>query len=70
LSYVFYEYILATGKQEYRDFCRQYRQNTQIALSRLPLLLPASVEAIAALTFGVRRPARQLCLSRANIVRI
>ncbi|KAI3329398.1 hypothetical protein HD806DRAFT_285119 [Xylariaceae sp. AK1471] len=52
LSYVFYEYIVATGKHEYQNYCRQYRQNAQIALSQLPLLLPPSIEAVAALVFG------------------
>lgn len=52
LSYVFYEYIVATGKAEYQNHWRQYRRNAQVALSRLPLLLPASLEAVAALTFG------------------
>lgn len=53
LSYVCYEYVVATGRQEYQEHYMRYRQNAQVALSRLPLLLPASIEAVAALTFGV-----------------
>lgn len=56
LSYVFAEYVAATGKHDYQVYCRRYRKNAQIVLSRLPLLLPASLEAVAALTFGVRIP--------------
>ncbi|GAW18188.1 hypothetical protein ANO14919_076620 [Xylariales sp. No.14919] len=53
LSYIFSEYIAVTGKQEYRDYCKQCRQNAQVALSHLPLLLPATIKAVATLTFGV-----------------
>ncbi|KAI1114326.1 fungal-specific transcription factor domain-containing protein [Nemania sp. NC0429] len=52
LSYIFSEYITATGEHGYQDYYRRCRQNAQMALSRLPFLLPASIEAIAALTFG------------------
>ncbi|KAI1733607.1 fungal-specific transcription factor domain-containing protein [Xylaria scruposa] len=52
LSYIFSEYIVATGKVKYKRFYSQCRQNAQVALSRLPLLLPTTVETVAALTFG------------------
>ncbi|GAP85999.2 putative C6 transcription factor [Rosellinia necatrix] len=52
LSYIFSEYIAATGRRGYEDYYRQCRRSAQVALSRLPLLLPATVEAVAALTFG------------------
>ncbi|KAI0539300.1 fungal-specific transcription factor domain-containing protein [Xylaria digitata] len=52
LSYIFSEYIAVTGKNEYQDYCRRCRQNAQVALSHLPLLLPATLEAVATLTFG------------------
>ncbi len=53
LSYIFSEYIAVTGKQEYQDHYRRCRQNAQVALSQLPLLLPATIEAVATLAFGV-----------------
>lgn len=53
LSYLFSEYITATGNRDYQDYYRLCRQNAQVALSRLPLVLPATIEAVAALTFGV-----------------
>ncbi|KAI0514846.1 fungal-specific transcription factor domain-containing protein [Xylaria bambusicola] len=52
LSYVFSEYNTLTGKDKYRDYYRQCRLNAQFALSQLPLLLPATTEAVATLTFG------------------
>ncbi|KAI0183892.1 hypothetical protein EV127DRAFT_445642 [Xylaria flabelliformis] len=52
LSYIFSEYIVATGKTNYTQFYTQCRQNAQVALSRLPLLLPTTIETVAALTFG------------------
>lgn len=52
LSYIFSEYITATSEHGYQDYYRRCRQNAQVALSRLPFLLPATIEAIAVLTFG------------------
>ncbi|KAI1177614.1 fungal-specific transcription factor domain-containing protein [Nemania sp. FL0916] len=52
LSYIFAEYIATTGRHDYQPYYQQYRRNAQVALSRLPLLLPATIEAVAALTFG------------------
>ncbi|KAI9704645.1 MAG: hypothetical protein M1820_005393 [Bogoriella megaspora] len=42
----------AKGFQDYRKYCQICRDNLQDALSRLPLLLPASMEVIAALAIG------------------
>lgn len=53
LSYIFSEYVIATGKHNYQEYYTKCRQNAQVALSRLPLVLPATMEAVAALTFGV-----------------
>ncbi|KAH8167774.1 hypothetical protein CIB48_g445 [Xylaria polymorpha] len=52
LSYIFSEYVIATGKHNYQEYYTKCRQNAQVALSRLPLVLPATMEAVAALTFG------------------
>ncbi|KAI0879413.1 fungal-specific transcription factor domain-containing protein [Hypoxylon argillaceum] len=52
LSYIFSEYITVTGNHNYQKYYTLCRQNAQVALSRLPLVLPASIEAIAALLFG------------------
>ena len=56
LSYIFSEHVVVSGLQDYQGYCRLCRTNFQSALSRLPLLLPASMEIIAALTLGVRIP--------------
>lgn len=53
LSYIFAEHVVVSGLQDYRGYSRLCRENLQDALSRLPLLLPASMEVIAALTLGV-----------------
>jgi hypothetical protein len=58
LSYMFSEHVIISGLQEYREYCRLCRENLEKALSRLPLLLPASMEVIAALTIGVRPPCK------------
>jgi hypothetical protein len=54
LSYVFAEHYLVVGISEYREYCQLCRKNLDNALQQLPLLLPPSMEAIAALTLGVR----------------
>lgn len=56
LSHIFSEHGVVSGLQDYRARCRLCRENLHIAFSRLLLLLPASMEVIAALTLGVRRP--------------
>ncbi|KAI1105790.1 hypothetical protein F4804DRAFT_340971 [Jackrogersella minutella] len=52
LSYIFSEHVVVSGLPDYREYCRLCRDNLHSALSRLPLLLPASMEVIAALTLG------------------
>ncbi|KAH8678426.1 hypothetical protein BX600DRAFT_452045 [Xylariales sp. PMI_506] len=52
LSYIFAEYVAETGSQNYLDFSRQCRENLHNSLARLPLLLPPSIEVVAALTLG------------------
>ncbi|KAF2877676.1 hypothetical protein BDV95DRAFT_535423 [Massariosphaeria phaeospora] len=52
LSYVFSEHIVSSGLQEYREYCQVCRNNLNIALARLPLLVPATMEAVAALLLG------------------
>lgn len=55
LSYVFFGYGMTSGSQEYAEHSEKCGQYLEAALSRLPLLLPSSMEVIAALTFGVSR---------------
>ncbi|KAI0149689.1 hypothetical protein F4776DRAFT_174560 [Hypoxylon sp. NC0597] len=52
LSYVFSEHVIVSGRQDYREYFVLCQNNLHNALSRLPLLLPASMEVIAALTLG------------------
>ena len=56
LSYIFSEHVIVSGAQDSREFCHLCRENFEAALSRLPLLLPATMEVIAALTLGVCIP--------------
>ncbi|KAL9083684.1 MAG: hypothetical protein Q9165_008412 [Trypethelium subeluteriae] len=56
LSYIFAEHVITSGLQDYREYCQLCRDNLEDALLRLPLLLPASMEVIAALTLGVCIP--------------
>ncbi|KAI7978784.1 hypothetical protein EIK77_006641, partial [Talaromyces pinophilus] len=52
LKYVFAEHVVVFGRQDYREYCQLCGDNLHDALSRLPLLLPASMEVIAVLTLG------------------
>ncbi|KAF0635419.1 hypothetical protein FPSE5266_10916 [Fusarium pseudograminearum] len=52
LAYVFAEYAVIHGDSKHRDYCQFHRSNLGSALLRLPLLSPASMELIAALTLG------------------
>ncbi|KAI0384226.1 hypothetical protein F5Y04DRAFT_238591 [Hypomontagnella monticulosa] len=52
LSYIFVEHAVISGRRDYQDYSRLCSSNTYSALLRLPLLLPASMETIAALTLG------------------
>lgn len=54
LSYVFSEHVSVSGLQGYQEYCHLCRENLHNACARLPLLLPPSMEVIAALTLGVR----------------
>lgn len=60
LSYIFFEHIVVTGRAEYKVHCCLCRSNMYAALGKLPLLLPASMEMVAALVLGVWRSHRQL----------
>lgn len=53
LSYVFAEHALDTGAQSSRGHCQLARTNLCGGTLRLPYVLPASSEVIAALVFGV-----------------
>ena len=54
LSYAFSEHVVVYGISDYREYSRLCRTNFHNTLSQLPLLLPASMEIVAALTLGVR----------------
>lgn len=53
LKYVFAEHIVVSGRQDFRKYCELCEHNFHDSLSRLPLLLPTSMEVIAILTLGV-----------------
>lgn len=53
LSYAFAARAAESGVQDYREYRELCRDNLFGALSRLPLILHASIEAVAALTLGV-----------------
>ncbi|KAI1459923.1 hypothetical protein F4805DRAFT_465878 [Annulohypoxylon moriforme] len=52
LSYVFSEHVVVSGLQDYQEYCNLCQENLRSALLRLQLLLPASMEVVAALTLG------------------
>ncbi|KAI4863796.1 hypothetical protein F4820DRAFT_359771 [Hypoxylon rubiginosum] len=52
LSHIFAEHVVISGLLDYREYCQLCRKNLHIAISQLPLLLPASIEVIAALTLA------------------
>jgi hypothetical protein len=54
LSYIFSEHFAISGRKDYQEYGEVCRKNLQEALSRLPLLLPPSMEVTAALALGVR----------------
>jgi hypothetical protein len=56
LSYIFSEYIVVSGHQDYQEYCLLCRKNLQDVLSRMPLLSSPSMELIAAWTLGVHIP--------------
>lgn len=53
LACAFSQHFLEYGLQDSRKYCNICRQNLHEGLARFPLLLPASMEVIAALTLGV-----------------
>ncbi|KAK7192499.1 C6 transcription factor [Paraphaeosphaeria sporulosa] len=52
LSYVFFEHVVVSGRSDYAQYSRCCRDNLNTALSQLPLLIPSSIEVVAALTLG------------------
>ncbi|KAF2117979.1 hypothetical protein BDV96DRAFT_406881 [Lophiotrema nucula] len=52
LSCIFSEHVIASGQRSYKAFAQLCRTNLEYGLARLPLLLPASMEVIAALMLG------------------
>ncbi|KAL6916611.1 hypothetical protein FSST1_008106 [Fusarium sambucinum] len=52
LAYVFAEYAVIYGDSKQREYCQFHRSSLSSALLRLPLLLPASMELVAAMTLG------------------
>ncbi|KAF4473093.1 hypothetical protein FALBO_19 [Fusarium albosuccineum] len=52
LSYIFAEHAVVYGADASREYCYLCRSNVGNSLSRLPLFLPASMEAVTALTLG------------------
>lgn len=53
LSYIFSEHVVLSGLHEYRIHSQLCRENLGDALARLPFLLSATLETIAALTLAV-----------------
>ncbi|KAI0173200.1 hypothetical protein GGR52DRAFT_579960 [Hypoxylon sp. FL1284] len=52
LSHLFAEHVVVSGLPDYQDYYHLCRKNLQVALLQLPLLLPATQEAISALTLA------------------
>jgi hypothetical protein len=60
LHYVFIEHFFASGTTAYKKYCCLCRFNLESTFRRLPLILPANMETIAALTLGVSRELSQI----------
>ena len=60
LGYFFFEHAISSGNQDYRDYSTQCRKLFRSSISRLPLLVPATMEVIAALLLGVRPSRRNI----------
>ncbi|KAL7947629.1 hypothetical protein V8C42DRAFT_290356 [Trichoderma barbatum] len=60
LYWLYAEYATISKQSKYHEYSNQCRNNFQDAFSRLPFLLPASVEVIAALALGALH-AIELC---------
>lgn len=56
LSYIFFEHFAISGRQDYFEFGRFCRTKAKEELVKLPLLIPAGLETVAALTLGVCPP--------------
>jgi hypothetical protein len=54
LSYTFFQHVMTSGRPDFFEHACLCRTNVDSALSRLPLILPATMNVIAALTLGVR----------------
>ncbi|KAF4908614.1 hypothetical protein CGCF415_v006499 [Colletotrichum fructicola] len=52
LTYIFAEHLITTGLNDYREHWLMCRKNLHDAVARLTLLLPASMDAVAALTLA------------------
>ncbi|KAF2794397.1 hypothetical protein K505DRAFT_304056 [Melanomma pulvis-pyrius CBS 109.77] len=55
LYWLFSEYFVISESDVYRGYCVQCRQNLHIALSRIPFILPPTMDTVAALTIGALR---------------
>ena len=53
LYWLYWEYAALFKRPEFQQYGIQCRDNIQLAFSRLPFLLPASMEVIAAMVIGV-----------------
>ncbi|KAH8673159.1 hypothetical protein BGZ61DRAFT_458908 [Ilyonectria robusta] len=65
LSYVFAALAAQSKELDYREYWELCRDNLFRALSRLPMILPTSMEAVAALTLGTYNAIEILDASRA-----
>ncbi|KAF4920407.1 hypothetical protein CGCVW01_v006905 [Colletotrichum viniferum] len=52
LTYIFAEHLITIGLNDYREHWLMCRKNLHDAVARLPLLLPAAMDAVAALTLA------------------
>ncbi|KAH7128020.1 hypothetical protein B0J13DRAFT_454148, partial [Dactylonectria estremocensis] len=53
LSWLFSEYAIVSSKHKYLDYSAQCRANVQRSITRLPLVLPATMEVISCLVIAV-----------------
>ena len=50
---MFFEHFAISGRHDYLEYTQRCRVNLQSSMERLPLLLPANLDTVAALTLGV-----------------
>ncbi|KAH7177012.1 hypothetical protein EDB81DRAFT_898613 [Dactylonectria macrodidyma] len=55
LSWLFSEYAIVSNQHKYLDYSAQCRSNVQRNITRLPLVLPATMEMIACLVVGAHQ---------------